>query len=43
MQAYAIEVCRTEHEALGLSLVSTAWGISLIIGPALGGYLALVQ
>ncbi|KAM0877387.1 hypothetical protein ACQ4PT_035521 [Festuca glaucescens] len=41
MKAYAIEVCRPEHEALALSLVSTAWGIGLIIGPALGGYLAL--
>ncbi|KAG0519792.1 hypothetical protein BDA96_08G017200 [Sorghum bicolor] len=41
IKAYAIEICRPEHEALGLSLVSTAWGIGLIIGPALGGYLAL--
>ncbi|XP_039802560.1 protein ZINC INDUCED FACILITATOR-LIKE 1-like [Panicum virgatum] len=41
IKAYAIEVCRSEHEALALSLVSTAWGIGLIIGPALGGYLAL--
>ncbi|KAK3118331.1 hypothetical protein QOZ80_9BG0697350 [Eleusine coracana subsp. coracana] len=41
IKAYAIEVCRPEYEALALSLVSTAWGIGLIIGPALGGYLAL--
>lgn len=41
IKAYAIEVCRPEHEALGLSIVSTAWGIGLIVGPALGGYLAL--
>ncbi|KAK8447208.1 hypothetical protein SEVIR_8G023400v4 [Setaria viridis] len=41
IKAYAIEVCRPEHEALALSLVSTSWGIGLIIGPALGGYLAL--
>ncbi|XP_066360231.1 protein ZINC INDUCED FACILITATOR-LIKE 1-like isoform X5 [Miscanthus floridulus] len=41
IKAYAIEICRPEHKALGLSLVSTAWGIGLIIGPALGGYLAL--
>ncbi|KAJ1274034.1 hypothetical protein BS78_05G032300 [Paspalum vaginatum] len=41
IKAYAIEVCRPEHEALALSLVSTAWGIGLIIGPAIGGYLAL--
>nr|CBX25429.1 hypothetical_protein [Oryza glaberrima] len=39
-EAYAIEVCRPEHEALALSLVSTAWGIGLIIGPAIGGYLS---
>ncbi|CAD6268824.1 unnamed protein product [Miscanthus lutarioriparius] len=41
IKAYAIEICGPEHEALGLSLVSTAWWIGLIIGPALGGYLAL--
>jgi MFS family permease len=40
IKAYAIEVCRPEHEALALSLVSTAWGIGLIIGPAIGGYLS---
>ncbi|KAL6905681.1 hypothetical protein ACP4OV_003282 [Aristida adscensionis] len=40
IRAYSMEVCRPEHEALALSLVSTAWGIGLIIGPALGGYLA---
>lgn len=40
IKAYSIEVCRPEHEALGISLVGTAWGIGLIIGPALGGYLA---
>ncbi|XP_072975084.1 protein ZINC INDUCED FACILITATOR-LIKE 1-like isoform X1 [Typha angustifolia] len=40
IKAYSIEVCRPEHQALGLSLVSTAWGIGLIVGPAIGGYLA---
>lgn len=40
IRAYAVEVCRTEHQAIGLSLVSTSWAISLIIGPAIGGYLA---
>ncbi|TVU30726.1 hypothetical protein EJB05_22361, partial [Eragrostis curvula] len=40
MKAYCIEVCRTEHQALGLSVVHTAWGMGLVIGPALGGYLA---
>ncbi|KAG6472159.1 hypothetical protein ZIOFF_069616 [Zingiber officinale] len=39
-KAYSVEVCREEHQSLGVSLVSTAWGIGLIIGPALGGFLA---
>ncbi|KAF8398152.1 hypothetical protein HHK36_017078 [Tetracentron sinense] len=38
--SYASEICREEYQALGLSVVSTAWGIGLIIGPALGGFLA---
>ncbi|XP_059653725.1 protein ZINC INDUCED FACILITATOR-LIKE 1-like isoform X2 [Cornus florida] len=40
IKAYASELFREEHQALGLSTVSTAWGIGLIIGPALGGFLA---
>ncbi|KAJ0100776.1 hypothetical protein Patl1_05758 [Pistacia atlantica] len=40
IKAYATEIFRDEHQALGLSTVSTAWGIGLIIGPALGGFLA---
>ncbi|XP_068658243.1 protein ZINC INDUCED FACILITATOR 1-like isoform X2 [Aristolochia californica] len=40
IRAYATEVCREEYQALGLSIVSTAWGLGLIIGPALGGFLA---
>ncbi|XP_074574844.1 putative peptide/nitrate transporter At3g43790 isoform X1 [Curcuma longa] len=40
IKAYSVEVCREEHQSLGVSLVSTAWGIGLIIGPALGGFLA---
>ncbi|PIA48397.1 hypothetical protein AQUCO_01400776v1 [Aquilegia coerulea] len=40
VKAYASEVSRPEHQALGLSLVSTAWGIGLIVGPAVGGFLA---
>ncbi|KAG9454963.1 hypothetical protein H6P81_007867 [Aristolochia fimbriata] len=40
MKAYAVEVCRKEHQAIGMSIVSTSWGIGLIIGPALGGFLA---
>ncbi|GAU33367.1 hypothetical protein TSUD_364920 [Trifolium subterraneum] len=40
IKAYAVELFREEHQALGLSSVSAAWGTGLIIGPALGGYLA---
>ncbi|XP_056164458.1 protein ZINC INDUCED FACILITATOR-LIKE 1-like isoform X4 [Syzygium oleosum] len=40
IKAYATELFREEYQALGVSTVSTAWGIGLIIGPALGGYLA---
>ncbi|KAJ6870258.1 protein ZINC INDUCED FACILITATOR 1-like isoform X3 [Populus alba x Populus x berolinensis] len=39
-QAYASEVCRKEYQALGMSIISTSWGIGLVIGPALGGFLA---
>ncbi|CAL0333604.1 unnamed protein product [Lupinus luteus] len=38
--AYASELFREEHQSIGISTVSAAWGIGLIIGPALGGYLA---
>uniref|UniRef100_A0A0E0MUF0 Major facilitator superfamily (MFS) profile domain-containing protein n=1 Tax=Oryza rufipogon TaxID=4529 RepID=A0A0E0MUF0_ORYRU len=40
IKAYATEVCRKEHGHLGLSLVSSSRGIGLIVGPAIGGYLA---
>lgn len=40
IKAYAVEIFTDEYQALGLSTVSTAWGIGLIIGPALGGFLA---
>ncbi|XP_078152259.1 protein ZINC INDUCED FACILITATOR-LIKE 1-like isoform X4 [Carex rostrata] len=40
IKAYSIEVCNKEHQALALSLVSTAWAIGLIVGPAVGGYLS---
>ncbi|KAL6641947.1 hypothetical protein ACP70R_020128 [Stipagrostis hirtigluma subsp. patula] len=40
IKAYSIEVCRAEQQALGLSIISTAWGMGVIIGPAIGGYLA---
>ncbi|XP_051146433.1 protein ZINC INDUCED FACILITATOR 1-like isoform X2 [Andrographis paniculata] len=39
-KAYACELVGDEYHALGISAVSTAWGTGLIIGPALGGFLA---
>ncbi|KAJ0046016.1 hypothetical protein Pint_05488 [Pistacia integerrima] len=41
--AYATEVMRGEQQTLGLSAVSTAWGIGLIMGPAVGGSLSQVS
>ncbi|KAI4384318.1 hypothetical protein MLD38_002489 [Melastoma candidum] len=40
IKAYASELFRLEYQALGISTISTAWGIGLIIGPAVGGFLA---
>ncbi|QHO04831.1 hypothetical protein HN873_072805 [Arachis hypogaea] len=40
IKAYATEICREEHQAIGLSTVVAAWGVGLVVGPALGGYLA---
>ncbi|XP_035832925.1 protein ZINC INDUCED FACILITATOR-LIKE 1 [Helianthus annuus] len=40
IRAYACELFREEHQALGLSSISTSYGIGLVIGPALGGFLA---
>ncbi|CAO2831397.1 unnamed protein product [Amaranthus hypochondriacus] len=40
MRAYATEVSRREHQALGVAMMTSSWGIGLVIGPALGGYLA---
>ncbi|XP_060218279.1 protein ZINC INDUCED FACILITATOR-LIKE 1-like isoform X1 [Lycium barbarum] len=40
VRAYASEIFREEYQALGMSTISSAWGIGLIIGPALGGFLA---
>ncbi|KAK9070162.1 hypothetical protein SSX86_010562 [Deinandra increscens subsp. villosa] len=42
IKAYSCELFREEHQALGLSSISTSWGIGLIIGPSLGGFLAQV-
>ncbi|KAK4749851.1 hypothetical protein SAY87_027300 [Trapa incisa] len=43
MRAYASEVCRKEHQSLAMSIISTSWGIGLVIGPAVGGFLAQVS
>ncbi|KAI5077229.1 hypothetical protein GOP47_0007053, partial [Adiantum capillus-veneris] len=40
VRAYASEICTREYQALGLSMVGTMWGVGLIIGPAIGGYLS---
>ncbi|KAJ7537429.1 hypothetical protein O6H91_11G005500 [Diphasiastrum complanatum] len=40
VKAYASEICSEEHQALGVAVVGTTWGFGLIVGPALGGYLA---
>ncbi|XP_062114756.1 protein ZINC INDUCED FACILITATOR-LIKE 1-like [Humulus lupulus] len=40
MRAYVAEICRKEYQALGISTITTSWGIGLVIGPALGGLLA---
>ncbi|GAB2277724.1 Protein ZINC INDUCED FACILITATOR-LIKE 1 [Dionaea muscipula] len=40
IKAYACEIFPDEYQALGLSTIATAWSIGLIIGPAVGGFLA---
>ncbi|KAI5078816.1 hypothetical protein GOP47_0006487 [Adiantum capillus-veneris] len=40
MRAYGAEICSAEHQAFALSIVATMWAVGLIIGPAIGGYLA---
>ncbi|KAF3441419.1 hypothetical protein FNV43_RR15333 [Rhamnella rubrinervis] len=40
MRAYASEICRKEYQSVGMSIISTSWGIGLVIGPSLGGFLA---
>lgn len=40
IKAYASEVCRREHQALGISLVTSSRAIALVVGPAIGGFLA---
>ncbi|MCO5586844.1 hypothetical protein L7F22_040789 [Adiantum nelumboides] len=40
LAAYACEICRQEHQAVAMSIMGTMWGFGLIVGPAIGGYLA---
>uniref|UniRef100_A0A1D1ZE51 Putative peptide/nitrate transporter At3g43790 n=1 Tax=Anthurium amnicola TaxID=1678845 RepID=A0A1D1ZE51_9ARAE len=38
IKAYASEICRQEHQSIGMSVITTSWGMGLIIGPAIGGF-----
>ncbi|KAL3696231.1 hypothetical protein R1sor_010307 [Riccia sorocarpa] len=40
LKAYSSEVCNEENQAWGVSTITTSWNLGLIIGPAMGGYLA---
>ncbi|CAD6231860.1 unnamed protein product [Miscanthus lutarioriparius] len=40
IKAYASEVSRKEHQALGISFVTSSRAIALVIGPSIGGFLA---
>ncbi|KAL6849979.1 hypothetical protein ACP4OV_020606 [Aristida adscensionis] len=40
IKAYATEVVRKEYNHMALAVVSSSRGIGLIVGPAIGGYLA---
>uniref|UniRef100_A0A0A9F3S1 Major facilitator superfamily (MFS) profile domain-containing protein n=1 Tax=Arundo donax TaxID=35708 RepID=A0A0A9F3S1_ARUDO len=40
IKAYATEVTRKEYNHMALAIVSSSRGIGLIVGPAIGGYLA---
>ncbi|KAI5078815.1 hypothetical protein GOP47_0006486, partial [Adiantum capillus-veneris] len=40
LPAYASEICREEYQAVAMSIMGTTWGFGLIVGPAIGGYLA---
>ncbi|CAM6008983.1 unnamed protein product [Sphagnum balticum] len=39
-KAYVSEISNANHQALGVSIIGTSWGLGLILGPALGGYLS---
>uniref|UniRef100_I1PTW4 Major facilitator superfamily (MFS) profile domain-containing protein n=1 Tax=Oryza glaberrima TaxID=4538 RepID=I1PTW4_ORYGL len=38
--AYATEICRKEHQALGMSLVTSSRAVAFVLGPAIGRFLA---
>ncbi|EFJ26462.1 hypothetical protein SELMODRAFT_441865 [Selaginella moellendorffii] len=40
IQTFATEICNKKYRSLGLAVVSTAWGFGLVLGPAIGGFLA---
>ncbi|XP_066308745.1 protein ZINC INDUCED FACILITATOR-LIKE 1-like [Miscanthus floridulus] len=40
IKAYASEVSRKEHQALGISFVTSSRAIALVIGPSIGGFLS---
>ncbi|XP_078446557.1 protein ZINC INDUCED FACILITATOR-LIKE 1-like [Wolffia australiana] len=40
IKAYSLEISPPQYQATALSLIITSWGMGLIIGPAVGGYLA---
>ncbi|KAF0928282.1 hypothetical protein E2562_039395, partial [Oryza meyeriana var. granulata] len=40
IKAYASEICRKEHQALGISFVTSSRAIALVVGPAIGGFLS---
>ncbi|PON86782.1 Tetracycline resistance protein/multidrug resistance protein [Trema orientale] len=40
VKAYATELFTEEYQSAGLSTVSQAWGIGMIVGPSVGGFLA---
>uniref|UniRef100_A0A0E0PJT8 Major facilitator superfamily (MFS) profile domain-containing protein n=1 Tax=Oryza rufipogon TaxID=4529 RepID=A0A0E0PJT8_ORYRU len=43
IKAYATEICRKEHQALGMSLVTSSRAVAFVLGPAIGGFLAQVS